>query len=136
MKSKTKSLTLTGPQCQASNHGQTLVEFALVVPILLLVVFGIMEFGRVFYTYSALTNGAQEAARYGIIHPTDKAGIQNQVISTTIGLKVAPSNVIVSCNPCRSTYPITVTVSYTFTTAIPLITLDLPLKARASMCIE
>jgi hypothetical protein len=47
------------------NRGQGLVEFALVLPILLLVSFGIIEFGRLLFVYSAVTTAASEAVRYG-----------------------------------------------------------------------
>ncbi len=50
------------------NHfspGQGIVEFALVIPILLTLMFGIFEFGRAFWIYSAVTSASREAARYG-----------------------------------------------------------------------
>ncbi len=45
--------------------GQGLVEFALVIPILLLLVFGIIEAGRLLFIYSAVLSSSREAARYG-----------------------------------------------------------------------
>ncbi len=33
-------------------HGQAMVEFALVIPVMLLLVFGVVEFGRAYYTYT------------------------------------------------------------------------------------
>jgi len=56
-------------------RGQGLTEFALILPVLLLLVLGIVEFGYVFTVYSGLFNAAREGARYGIVHPTDVAGI-------------------------------------------------------------
>lgn len=47
-------------------RGQGLLEFALVLPILLLLMLGIIEFGRLFFMYSSVSNAAREAARYGI----------------------------------------------------------------------
>jgi Flp pilus assembly protein TadG len=44
---------------------QGMVEFALVLPILLLVVLGIIEFGRLLFIYSSVTSASREAARYG-----------------------------------------------------------------------
>lgn len=44
--------------------GQTLVEFALTLPILLGLIFGIIEFGRAFQAWITLENAAREAARY------------------------------------------------------------------------
>lgn len=46
--------------------GQGLVEFALVIPIMLLLVWGIIEFGRMFLIYTEVSNAAREAVRYGI----------------------------------------------------------------------
>lgn len=44
--------------------GQTLVEFALTLPILLVLLFGIIEFGRIFQAWVTLQNSARAAARY------------------------------------------------------------------------
>ena len=51
-----------------SEAGQSMVEMALVLPILLLLVGGIMDFGWLFYNQLALTNAAREGARYAVIH--------------------------------------------------------------------
>lgn len=57
------------PNRQAGSYkkesAQGMVEFALVLPILLLVVFGIIEFGRLLFVYSSVTSASREAARYG-----------------------------------------------------------------------
>jgi hypothetical protein len=45
-------------------QGQTLAEFALTLPVLLLLLFGIVEFGRVFQAWVTLQNSARVAARY------------------------------------------------------------------------
>jgi Flp pilus assembly protein TadG len=42
-----------------------MVEFALTLPVLMLLMLGIIEFGRLLFTYSAVTTAAREAARYG-----------------------------------------------------------------------
>lgn len=46
-------------------RGQSIVEFALAFPIFLLIVIGIMEFGRLFITYTTVYSAAREGARYG-----------------------------------------------------------------------
>jgi len=46
------------------DNGQGMVEFALVLPILLLVIFGIIEFGRLLFTYSMISAASREGARY------------------------------------------------------------------------
>ncbi len=62
--------------------GQGLVEFALIVPLLLVIVLGIINFGHVFAVHASLVNAAREAARYGMVNPTDAAGICNRVVET------------------------------------------------------
>jgi len=49
----------------SSSRGQGLVEFALILPVLLLFMLGIMEFGRVLYVYTEVSNAAREALRAG-----------------------------------------------------------------------
>jgi TadE-like protein len=51
-----------------STRGQSLVEFAIILPVFLLIVFGILDFGRVVWANSAVTNATREAARYAIVH--------------------------------------------------------------------
>ncbi len=51
-------------------RGQTLVEFALILPIFLLVLMGILDLGRAVYYSSTLSNAAREAARQGIVDQT------------------------------------------------------------------
>lgn len=54
-----------------SEKGQSLLEFALVIPILLLLVCGIFDFGRFLYTYAHLHMSAQEAVRLGGLGKSD-----------------------------------------------------------------
>lgn len=51
-----------------SDAGAAALEFALVVPILLMMVFAIIEFGFAFAQTSALANGARQGARYGVVN--------------------------------------------------------------------
>jgi len=50
---------------------QALIEAALVLPILLFLILGAMDFGRMFYTKMILTNGAREGANYLAYFPED-----------------------------------------------------------------
>jgi len=54
--------------------GTSLVEFALVLPLLILFVFGIVEFGVAFYNKAMLTNASREGARAGIVFNVDGSG--------------------------------------------------------------
>jgi Flp pilus assembly protein TadG len=50
------------------HRGQGLVEFAVVLPIFLVMLFGIVDFGRVIWATNSLTNAATEATRFAIVH--------------------------------------------------------------------
>jgi Flp pilus assembly protein TadG len=60
---------------ESSSKGQGLVEFALVLPVLLLLIMGIIEFSYVFAVYTGVFNAAREGVRYGVTEPRDVAGI-------------------------------------------------------------
>jgi Flp pilus assembly protein TadG len=55
---------------RSEQDGQALVEFALVLPILLLILLGILEFGIIFYNKAMVTNASREGARAGITFRT------------------------------------------------------------------
>jgi hypothetical protein len=50
----------------AGTRGVTLVESALVLPLLFLLTFAVLDFGIFFYVYLAMQNGVSQAARYGV----------------------------------------------------------------------
>ncbi len=95
-----------------NEKGQNLVEFALVVPMLLLLVFGIAEFGRAWMTQNILTGAAREAVRIlavppGSITPRDRAdNVLNSAGITT-------ANVAVN-DPGVAFGQVSVTISYNF----------------------
>jgi Flp pilus assembly protein TadG len=68
------------PACQlARERGQSLVEFAVILPLLLLIVLATVDLGMGFKTYIALTNAAREGARWISIHPSDQAGAKDRI---------------------------------------------------------
>jgi len=62
-------------------RGQSLVEFALIVPLFLLLVFAIVDFGMGFYSWITVTNAAREGARFGVVG-ADSAAITDRVNDT------------------------------------------------------
>lgn len=56
--------------------GQAMVEFALVLPILLILLLGILEFGQIFSSYLLIQNASRDGARYGSVGYTDSEIIQ------------------------------------------------------------
>jgi len=53
---------------QRTQRGASAVEFALVVPILIMLVFGVIQFGFAFAQQSALSHGARQGARWGVVN--------------------------------------------------------------------
>jgi len=66
--------------------GQGLIEFALVLPILILIVFGVLELGRAFFAFIAISNAAREGARVYTFRP-DVTTVANVIaaVNTEIG---------------------------------------------------
>lgn len=54
-----------------ADEGQNLVEFALLLPILMYILMGIMQFGLIFSVYLTLNNSVREGARWGSIYVYD-----------------------------------------------------------------
>jgi Flp pilus assembly protein TadG len=73
---KKKSLT-------KSERGQSMAELGIGMVILLILLAGIVDLGRAFYTYMALRDAAQEGAVYGSICPADTTEIVDRVRSAS-----------------------------------------------------
>lgn len=82
-------------------HGAAAVEFALVLPILLLVVFGIISFGILFAQQLSLGNGARQGARLGVVAQNSCSDIAREARSgsQTIGMNADDVRVIVKVGP-------------------------------------
>ena len=73
-------------------HGQGLVEFAIVLPVIMLIVMGLMDLGRGIYTYNTLSQSSRQAARTAIVNQTDTA-IKDQAIASGATLGLSTSDV-------------------------------------------
>jgi TadE-like protein len=86
---------MTGPRrwWRVPERGQGLVEFALVFPIFVLLIFGLFDLGRVVYDYATLSNAARAGLRLAIVNQ-NIAGIQALVSSSGVALGLtAGSNI-------------------------------------------
>ncbi len=61
-----------------SERGQSLVELAITLPILVLLLLGTLDFGMAIFSYSMLRDAAQEGAFYGSFNPTNVDEIENR----------------------------------------------------------
>jgi Flp pilus assembly protein TadG len=69
-----------------------MVEFALIIPIFLLFVFGILDLGRAVYAYHTLNNAAREGARVAVVDQT-LTRIQDRAAGRAVGLGVGLTDV-------------------------------------------
>jgi Flp pilus assembly protein TadG len=81
------------PQKANKSRGQSLVEMALTLPVLLLLVLGFIDLGRAVYYYSALSNAVREGARFAIVQKnldtTDGTQQDDDTIAKVTGYSVA-----------------------------------------------
>lgn len=102
------------------DRGAAAVEMALVMPLLLLVLFGLVDFGRMYNAQMQLTQAAREAVRVKALGGTD-ADARSRVVAATGGLVPAPSSAFPqSCATGDITSNAKVTVSYSFKFITPL----------------
>lgn len=124
-----------------NEKGQALVEFAIILPVLLLVLLGIMEFGMMINSYLTIQNASREGARLGIVGGTTDE-IKSRVAAVSPNLNAADLNVSVSPDDGNrnSGDTLTVTVDYNYHTIVPFITNFINniivLNASTSMRIE
>lgn len=110
----------------ARSRGQSLVELALILPVLLLLALAALDLGRLFYAQITLTNAAREGAMEASLNPTSfVAGsacnaASNRIMCATVGeaansfVTVAPADVQRQCSPaCAKAANTTVTVTVT-----------------------
>jgi uncharacterized repeat protein (TIGR01451 family) len=71
----TVTWSLLSLRSERRDQGQGLVEFALILPALLLVMLGIIEFGYIVTVYSSMFNAAREGVRRGVVEPRNVSGI-------------------------------------------------------------
>lgn len=61
-------------------RGATVAEFAIIASVFFMMIFGIIEFGRLLYTHNALTDAARRGARYAALHPESLTCVKNVTV--------------------------------------------------------
>lgn len=118
--------------------GQDLVEYAIIFPILFVVLMGIFDLGRVVYYYSALTNVAREGARRAVIDPDDLTSIRGAVCHLSVGLDLGcptPSAETLDVALIGDDY-VQVSLSYKFSPVTPVIGVFLDLDENNQITVS
>jgi Flp pilus assembly protein TadG len=123
-----------------SKKGAAAVEFALILPILLLLVMGILEFGRVLHTYLVVVNAAREGARYAAVG-TSKADVILKVKQSCPSLEPGLLTIDVTNAQGPRGQPVSVRVMYPVKIMTPLFERvfsnnPFPVRAEAVMRLE
>lgn len=104
--------------------GQSIAEFALSLPIVLLVIFIFMDLGRAIYYFTSISNAVREGARYAMVHTIDGADDRDDVIDHVTGysvaVKIEPGDVSVTCTGTSNDH-VTVAASYEFDPVTPFL---------------
>jgi Flp pilus assembly protein TadG len=121
-----------------SERGANVVEMAIVAPILLLLLAGILDLGRLMHDYIIISNASREGARIASRLPcyvdngTQRGQARNAILAATIaeaansGVVLEASNITITPDPAASCAgagnPITVLVTYQFDSVLSGIT--------------
>ncbi|HYK94736.1 MAG TPA: PKD domain-containing protein [Candidatus Dormibacteraeota bacterium] len=83
------------------SRGQSLVEFALITPVFMLLLLGAVDFGRMFFSYIQIRSAAGQGAMYAAVNPTDSAGITSKVQQETNAQKQRGENTLTVGTTCN-----------------------------------
>ena len=101
-----------------NRRGSIAIEYALILPALLMFIIGIIDVSRLLWTYTTLYRATEAAARCAAINTTDcgtTANVKSYAVSQAFGLKVTSSAFTMTTPSCG----IQVAASYDFAFAIP-----------------
>jgi Flp pilus assembly protein TadG len=85
--------------CRKRRRGAAVVEFAVVAPVFFLLVFGMIEYGRMVMVQQILTNASREGARLAVLDGITTANVVSSVDSYLAGAGITGANVAVATNP-------------------------------------
>ena len=120
------STTLTRPSrkldklCRSfrkKRRGASVVEFAIVAPVFILLVFGMLEYGRMVMVQQVLTNASREGARRAVLDGTTTADVEATVNGYLESGSISGATITVTPNPpsgAETGDPVNVTISVPF----------------------
>ena len=111
----------------AWDEGAAMVEFALVLPVVMLLVVGAIRFGTAFNAKIEMSGAARDAARYLVVHPGDTSGAQTKAQSSSPNLNLTAAEITVTqvgtCTATTSNGSWRVTISRSYSLDVPLVSL-------------
>jgi Flp pilus assembly protein TadG len=122
--------------------GATLVEYAIGASVVIMSVFGVLEFGRALWAHNALCDAARRGARYAVLHPKNDDGVKNVVVyddpnggTQPLLPEMTTANVIVTYSDNFSVNAGTATVTitgYNFKFVLPFLPTTISMPASST----
>jgi Flp pilus assembly protein TadG len=120
--------------------GQSLVEFALILPLLLVLMSGVLDFGRAMYAYVAISNAAQAGAEFAARHSPDYSSVRDTVLQESGPFlagapSTGPGSIAVTTSEVTGSAVrmVKLTVTYSFSPVAPILfTGTLPIQVQAT----
>lgn len=102
---------------ETSERGAAAVEFAILLPVLLLLVLGTIEFGRAYNAQITLTNAARDGVRVMAIN-NDPVGARTAAknAAASVSTSISDSNITLSTDACSTNAQVTLTIKYNLAT--------------------
>ena len=125
-----------------STSGMSVVETALVLPIFLILIVGVIDGGRVMFSQAIVYYAAQEATRWAVANPKEETQTEQEYIDTVTAYAESRLILISKANsaavstvappdPTDGTRTVSVTINYTFDFIIPIVGIG-PITLSAS----
>jgi Flp pilus assembly protein TadG len=117
-----------GHSREKAERGQSLLELAILLPVLLIILLGILDVGRLYMTMVAIHDAAAEGASYAASYPSRTSQIQQRAAESSTALTtIDPAMVVITYGGSQSSgQPITVTVNYDYDLLTPLLSAIVP----------
>lgn len=119
------------PPQKKQQRGQSLVELAISLMVILMLLMGAIDFGIALFAYVSMRDAAQEGAVYGSIQPDDETGIKNRTIAAASDIIVIDENdiTVTYSNPSKlcegltsgAPHTLTVTITHAHPVSTPLV---------------
>ncbi|WP_170180355.1 TadE/TadG family type IV pilus assembly protein [Desulfoglaeba alkanexedens] len=121
-----------------AEKGAAAVEFAIILPILIMLLFGIFQFGIAFNNYIAITHAAREGARLAAVDPLNPDDLKEIIIQRAYPVPLKEGDITIRTPEGTEVgQPVEVEISYDITIEIPLVgSWSIPLTNKAVMRLE
>ncbi len=90
-----------------SQRAQSLVEFSLVLPLLMILVFGIIDFGMGFHSWMTMSNAAREGARIAATHAASSGSVHCSPLPASGTIERRICDTAANLNPSKITMTVT-----------------------------